>query len=53
MSTSSSKKNLSDNERNAFYDSLLQKSSDGNLHKGTMAVVARKYEVLERTVSQI
>ncbi|GJX37032.1 transposase, Tc1-like protein [Tanacetum coccineum] len=53
-STSScTKPNLSNSERQAIYESLLEKSIHGELIQGSIPEVARKFGVCDRTVSRI
>ncbi|GKB27170.1 brefeldin A-inhibited guanine nucleotide-exchange protein 1 [Tanacetum coccineum] len=47
------RKNTTDSERQAIYQSLLEESFNGQLKKGTIGTVASKYKVCKRTVTRI
>lgn len=46
-------RNLSNDERRAIYDMLLQKSVDGKLKKGTIQLVASFFSIGIRTIQRI
>lgn len=50
---SRTKPNLSDSKRQAIYESLLQQSINGELIKGSMTKVAKKFGISNRTASRI
>ena len=50
---SSTKSNLTNDERQTIYQSLLQESLNGELKNGSIKKLARKFSVSERTISRI
>ena len=51
--SSSTKKNLSDTERQSIYQRLLQKSFNGKTKKGSICETAALFDVSPRTVRRI
>nr|GEU91163.1 hypothetical protein [Tanacetum cinerariifolium] len=51
--SSTTKSNLTNDECQTIYQSLLQESLDGELKKGSIIKLARQYGVCERTISRI
>lgn len=53
LSSFASNRNVSDGKRRVIYDSLLEKSNDRKLPKGTITSVAYEHHVSNKTVSRI
>ena len=53
IALSRAKTNLTDSQRRAIYETLLQWTKDGKLPKGCISEVAAKFSVSTKTVSRI